>query len=63
MKNPPESVWYKSTRSDGGNYCVEVRHDLDITRVRDTKDHGRGPILSFTADMWTSFIESGIWSR
>ncbi|MTE13355.1 DUF397 domain-containing protein [Nocardia sp. CT2-14] len=54
-------MWYKSSRSDGGNACVEVCHTAAATLVRDTKDNGRGPILEFPADVWTDFIDSGIW--
>lgn len=55
--------WFKSSRSEHANACVEVCHDMDATRVRDTKDAGAGPILSFTPEAWEGFLESRIWER
>lgn len=63
MKAPAFGVWFKSSRSESGTACVEVRHDPEATLVRDTKDNGRGPILAFPADVWTDFIDSRIWQR
>ncbi|MFE3060690.1 DUF397 domain-containing protein [Nocardia sp. NPDC059239] len=63
MRGPAVGAWYKSSRSEHGSACVEVRHDPAVTLVRDTKDNGRGPILQFPADMWENFIDSGIWQR
>lgn len=61
MKTPHMGTWYKSTRSDGGRACVEVRHDPYTTLVRDTKDNGHGPILEFSAGAWSKFIASRVW--
>ncbi|AYF79484.1 DUF397 domain-containing protein [Nocardia yunnanensis] len=54
-------TWYKSSKSEHGSACVEIRHDPAVTLVRDTKDHGRGPTLTFPAEMWSAFLTSGIW--
>jgi hypothetical protein len=52
--------WRKSSFSGDGNSCVEVaaaRHDAGpAIGVRDTKDHGRGPILEFSAAAWQEFL-------
>ncbi|MRH91500.1 DUF397 domain-containing protein [Nocardia sp. SYP-A9097] len=61
MKGPAFGVWFKSSRSEGGKACVEIRHDTESTLVRDTKDNGRGPILTFPADDWTTFVASRVW--
>lgn len=61
MTKPSMGQWYKSSRSDAGKQCVEVRHDAEVTLVRDTKDLGAGPILSFPAAAWSEFIDSGVW--
>lgn len=63
MKKPVMGEWYKSSRSNSGNQCVEVFHGEDVTKVRDTKDSGLGPVLEFPADTWASFVDSSIWER
>ncbi|MFE5287533.1 DUF397 domain-containing protein [Nocardia sp. NPDC056611] len=63
MSKPVMGEWYKSSFSDSGKQCVEVRHDAAATLVRDTKDGGLGPILEFPATVWSDFIDSGIWNR
>ncbi|MVU76754.1 DUF397 domain-containing protein [Nocardia sp. ET3-3] len=63
MRKPIISEWYKSSFSDAGKECIEVRHDPAVTLVRDTKDRGRGPILSFPAEAWTAFLASDVWRR
>jgi Domain of unknown function (DUF397) len=49
--------WRKSRRSNGQGNCVEVAF-LDGGRValRDSKDHGTGPALVFTAAEWAAFV-------
>jgi hypothetical protein len=50
------ATWRKSTYSSE-TACVEVA-DLDDGRVavRDTKQHGSGPVLVFTPHEWDMFI-------
>jgi hypothetical protein len=49
--------WRKSSRSSGDDNCVEVAVTADGgVGVRDSKQHGRGPVLEFTADEWTAFL-------
>nr|MDT0661701.1 DUF397 domain-containing protein [Micromonospora sp. DSM 115978] len=49
--------WRKSTRSDGGQECVEVSGALDgsAVRVRDSKTR-TGPILTFSRHAWLRFV-------
>jgi len=51
------AVWAKSTRSNPSGNCVEVMKNPDQVLVRDTKDNGSGPILTFTRDEWIAFID------
>ena len=46
--------WRKGPISgDGG--CVEVAHADGWIGVRDTKDNGAGPVLTFTEREWRAF--------
>jgi hypothetical protein len=49
----------KSTFSGGnGGGCVEIAELPDGGRaVRDSKQHGTGPVLWFTADEWDAFLK------
>lgn len=49
--------WFKSSRSNEGNACVEVAFlDGGDVALRDTKDQGRGPVMVFTPAEWDAFI-------
>jgi hypothetical protein len=50
--------WIKATRSSGnGGSCVEIRHRNGTVEVRDTKDHGAGPTLTFTQVAFNAFLD------
>ena len=49
--------WRKSTLSSSGDNCVEVAFAADGSiGVRDSKQHGLGPILEFTPAEWDAFL-------
>jgi Domain of unknown function (DUF397) len=55
-----EIKWRKSTySSNGGASCIEVGQATRTIAiaVRDTKQHGRGPVLRFTPAAWRRFAE------
>jgi hypothetical protein len=55
--DPTTAKWFKSSRSNGQNACVEVAFlDGGDVAVRDTKDQGSGPIMTFTPAEWDAFI-------
>ncbi len=51
------AAWFSSSYS-GNNVgqCVEVAFVGDGVCVRDTKQHGDGPVLTFTRAEWTAFL-------
>jgi hypothetical protein len=52
-----KNQWHKAEASNGASNCVEVmEQDGDRFLVRDTKDNGAGPVLSFTRDEWAAFL-------
>jgi hypothetical protein len=53
-------VWRKSSYSTStGGSCVEVGTASDAAvAVRDTKDHGAGPVLRFTPAAWAAFTST-----
>lgn len=52
-----ELTWQKSSYSgSGGGNCIEVATAPGTVHVRDSKDQ-RGPVLSFSTEQWTAFID------
>ena len=49
--------WRTSSYSGNGQECVEVASSATGVLLRDTKDHGTGPVVSFTAAQWTRFLD------
>lgn len=44
--------WTKAARSNDATNCVEVLLRPDGYHLRDTKDHGRGPVLALSEPEW-----------
>ncbi|MBR7824941.1 DUF397 domain-containing protein [Actinospica sp. MGRD01-02] len=53
-----KNQWHKAEASNGASNCVEVMEtDHGGFLVRDTKDKGTGPVLSFTRGEWAAFLK------
>jgi len=48
--------WRKSSYSGNGGNCVEVAEHDGLILIRDTKDHGHGPVLRYTPAEWRAFV-------
>lgn len=53
--NPRGRDWFKSSFSDDGGGCVQVRFAGGEARVRDSKDI-TGPVLVFNRGEWEAFL-------
>jgi hypothetical protein len=49
--------WRKSSHSgqSGGSSCIEVGETSRAVLIRDTTQHGTGPILRVSAETWKRF--------
>jgi hypothetical protein len=51
------TTWIKSSLSTYNGTCVEIaQFSNNRVGIRDTKDHGRGPILAFSQREWSAFL-------
>jgi Domain of unknown function (DUF397) len=51
--------WRKSSYSgNGGASCIEVGQSGPSVAVRDTKQHGQGPVLTFGPQAWKTFLRA-----
>lgn len=50
------TTWRKATYSAGNGNCVEVAASRQAVGVRDTIQHGHGPVLQFSTAAWLAFI-------
>ena len=51
-------AWRKSSYSGNGVNCVEAGNAPGVVLVRDTTQHGRGPVLRVTPADWTRLLKS-----
>jgi hypothetical protein len=58
-KNNMLSVnWRKATYSNGEGSCIEAGSMPGLVLVRDTTQHGCGPVLRVTPADWNQFMAS-----
>jgi hypothetical protein len=59
MDHPIDPRWRKATYSaNGGVSCVEAGNLPGRVLVRDTTQHGHGPVLRVTPTAWQRFTAS-----
>jgi len=51
-------VWATSSYSGNGSTCVEVASLPGGVAMRDTKNQGRGPVLTVPGPAWRAFLAS-----
>ncbi len=49
--------WIKAAASGANDNCVEQRRHSGLVEVRDTKDAGDGPSLSFTPAEFAAWLD------
>ena len=49
-------TWRTSTRSGSSGNCVEVATPLQLVMVRDSKNQS-GPVLAFSPEAWSAFVD------
>ena len=53
---PPTALFTERKDNTGEGSCVQIAHGPEgWVAVRDSKDHGDGPMLRFTPEEWTAF--------
>ncbi|WP_340672156.1 DUF397 domain-containing protein (plasmid) [Saccharopolyspora sp. ID03-671] len=50
-------AWRTSSYSQNNAACVDVAFDDGTVYVRDTKDHGTGPVIRFSHTEWQAFLD------
>lgn len=57
MSSEKTTAWVKAHASDDGQNCIEQRRHAGMIEVRDTKDHGTGPVLRFTPAEYAAWLD------
>ena len=52
-----DTPWIKASRSGNSGNCVEMRIHAGSVEVRDTKQDGGSPVLSFTKDEFAAWLD------
>jgi hypothetical protein len=58
MNHGKYADWRKSSHSSGTGNCVEVAAADGSVGIRDSKQHGRGPVLEFPRAGWAAFMRA-----
>lgn len=52
--------WFTSSYSNEVNACVQVRFDGAYVQIADSKDRGRGPIITVSGPDWDDFVADAL---
>jgi Domain of unknown function (DUF397) len=59
IANATAASWRKSSYSTYNGNCIEIGHlDSGAIGIRDSEQHGVGPILAVKKDAWNAFVYS-----
>jgi hypothetical protein len=56
----PAGTWFKSSRSNADDNCVETSFDGTVVRIRDSKyqgDPAAQPVITVTTRQWIQFLD------
>ena len=60
MLTADSPTWQISSPTTGDHGYVDVTRTADGVLVRDSKDHGTGPVLRFDLDEWAVFLAAAV---
>lgn len=60
---PGSAGWFTSSYSNELNACVQVRFIGAEVDIADSKNRGRGPVITVSGTEWTSFLVSVLDGR
>lgn len=52
--------WRTSSYTSNGGTCVEVAPVNEGVLLRDTKDHGAGPVIRLAHDEWSALVDAAL---
>lgn len=56
----PAAGWFKSSLSNPSQECVEVKFDGNLVHIRDSKDHGAGPVITIGVEHWPGVLAEAL---
>lgn len=56
----PAAGWFKSSLSNPSQECVEVKLDGNLVHIRDSKDHGAGPVITIGVEHWPGVLAEAL---
>jgi hypothetical protein len=57
MDTMNDTPWIKASASGDQGSCIEMRRHDGMVQIRDTKDQGAGPVLTFRPDEVAAWID------